>query len=330
MNICMIGHGMMGEWHSESLKSTDARLHTVVGRRPEPTEAFARRFGYAAWSVDADSAIANPEIEIVVVAGPSETHASMAMTALRHGKHVLVEIPLALNRRDSESIVEEADKQGLKLGVVHPMRYRKEHIALLQRVRAGTEKVRHVQARLFMHRLQNVGATGYQRSWTDNILWHHGAHLVDVGLWLTHGGDLSSARRDELSVSTFQSPKDGTTGIPMEIAMLIETPKGQSIVCTGSYYSRERIFDVFVVTDQDSYRLDILRGLFVTGSGELRIDSEQENNAQVARDFVEAVRFDREPNVPGRSVLAAMEILQRAQDTSDAKIASTQKPEPLP
>ena len=35
MNICMVGYGMMGVWHSEALRQTDAVLHTVVGRRPE-------------------------------------------------------------------------------------------------------------------------------------------------------------------------------------------------------------------------------------------------------------------------------------------------------
>ncbi len=33
MNACMVGYGMMGPWHSEALKATDAVLHTLVGRR---------------------------------------------------------------------------------------------------------------------------------------------------------------------------------------------------------------------------------------------------------------------------------------------------------
>jgi len=35
MNICMVGYGMMGVWHTEALQKTGAVLHTVVGRRPE-------------------------------------------------------------------------------------------------------------------------------------------------------------------------------------------------------------------------------------------------------------------------------------------------------
>ena len=41
-----------------------------------------------------------------------------------------------------------------------------------------------MQGRFFIHRLDNVGATGLQRSWTDNLLWHHTTHLIDFGLWV--------------------------------------------------------------------------------------------------------------------------------------------------
>ena len=59
-----------------------------------------------------------------------------------------------------------------------------------RRARSGSHSV---QGRFFIHRLQNVGATGLQRSWTDNLLWHHTTHLVDFGLWMVSGGDLATA-----------------------------------------------------------------------------------------------------------------------------------------
>ena len=47
MNAYMFGYGMMGVWHSEALKRTDAVLHIAVGRRPEAVEAFATSSGTA-------------------------------------------------------------------------------------------------------------------------------------------------------------------------------------------------------------------------------------------------------------------------------------------
>lgn len=315
MNICMIGHGMMGTWHSESLRSADCVLHTLVGRESDKTEAFAREYGYQHWCVDYREALKSPEIDIVIVAGPSQTHAEMALAALESGKHVLVEIPLALTLEDCEQIVATAERLGLKVGVVHPMRFRREHRALVERLQVGEERVLQIQSRLFLHRRENVGSTGLKRCWTDNLLWHHGAHLVDVALWLTGNGSPSAAEADIRTVQSVMPAADDYTGIPMELAALIETNQEQSIICTGSYNSPDRIFDVFVITDRNSYRLDILRGTLKQGVNELTVESEQDNNAQVARDFVEAVRNDREPLVPGYSVLPAMRVLHQIEQS---------------
>lgn len=65
MNICMVGYGMMGTWHSEALKKTGAVLHTVVGRRPEAAREFAERHGYRKWTTALDDALADPAIDIL-------------------------------------------------------------------------------------------------------------------------------------------------------------------------------------------------------------------------------------------------------------------------
>ncbi|WP_262137618.1 Gfo/Idh/MocA family protein [Pseudomonas sp. Marseille-Q5117] len=311
MNICMIGHGMMGTWHSQSLQNTDCVLHTLVGREAEATEAFAREYGYRHWFVDYQQALRSPEIDIVIIAGPSQSHAQMALAALEQGKHVLVEIPLALSLEDCERIVDTAKRLNLTVGVVHPMRFRREHRQLVERLKAGTERVLQVQSRLFLHRRENVGSTGLKRCWTDNLLWHHGAHLVDVALWLTGNGDPAASAASISNLQATMPVADEVTGIPMELAVLMETEQRQSMVCTGSYNSPDRIFDIFVITDCDSYRLNILDATLKQGTYLLDVDPEQDNNAQVARDFVAAVRDGREPLVPAHSVLPAMRLLHR-------------------
>jgi 2-hydroxy-4-carboxymuconate semialdehyde hemiacetal dehydrogenase len=318
MNICMVGHGMMGVWHSEALKETDSCLHTLVGRRAEPTAEFAGRYGYRRWTVDLAEALADEEIDVVILATPSETHAEGAIASLTAGKHTLVEIPIAMNLADSERVVEAARESGVTLGVVHPMRVRPEMVALRQRLLNNEEHVRHMEGRFFIYRLENVGATGYKRSWTDNLLWHHTTHLLDLGLWL-----LNDTVRQ---VHSFMPPPDPRTGIPMEVFVGAETDKDQSLVCTGSYYGRERIFEALLVTDRESYRLDVVRGNLTTGKGTQSIAAEAANCALVTQDFVQAVREGRQPAIPGESVLPAMRVLQAVQDQWDQKHG----PRPIP
>jgi 2-hydroxy-4-carboxymuconate semialdehyde hemiacetal dehydrogenase len=309
LNICMVGHGMMGVWHSEALNGSGCRLHTLVGRRPEPTRAFAAQYGYVHWTTSLDEALSDTAIDIVILANPSEQHAASAMACLAAGKHTLVEIPLALNLPDAEQTVQAARAAGLTLGVVHPMRVRPEMAALRERVAAGQEQVRHIGGRFFIHRLQNVGATGYRRSWTDNLLWHHITHLLDFGLWM-----LSEPVRH---VHSFMPPVDPRTGTPMEAFVGVETARDQMLVCTGSYYGRERIFDTLAVTDRDSYRLDVLGSVLTTGQATNVIEAEARNCGRVALDFVSAVREGRKPAVSGEDVLPAMAVLQTVQEKWD-------------
>ena len=247
MNLCMIGHGMMGVWHSEALAAQSR--YCLVGRRPEPTAEFAARYGYRRWTVDLDEALADPAVDAVIVGNPSELHAQTALRCLAHGKPTLVEIPIAMSYPESERVVLEAERRGLPLGVVHPMRFRRERAELRERLAAGEEHIRHIHGRFFIHRLKNIGATGYHRSWIDNLLWHHTTHLLDLGLWM-----LAVEGSPVRSVSSFMPAPDPRTGIPMEVVLLVETEADQSLLCSGSYYSRERMYDTMIVTDRDSYR----------------------------------------------------------------------------
>jgi 2-hydroxy-4-carboxymuconate semialdehyde hemiacetal dehydrogenase len=311
MNICMVGYGMMGVWHSEALRKTDAVMHTIVGRRAEATRDFAARYGYRKWTTSLDEALADPAIDVVILATPSEQHETQAIQCLEAGKHTLIEIPIAMSLAGAERVVAAGEKSGRKYGLCHPMRFRRERRALIERLRAGEETLRHVAGRFFIKRLVNIGATGYQRSWTDNILWHHFGHFVDLGAFLF--GDAPIRR-----VQGYMGQPHATTGIPMECVVLAETERDQSLLVHGSYHAAFRVYDELIVTDRETYLFDILAGTMKTTAGTVAIESEQDNCAHVITDFLAAIRDDRPPLAIGRDVLPAMRILQQVQDDWDA------------
>jgi 2-hydroxy-4-carboxymuconate semialdehyde hemiacetal dehydrogenase len=311
MKFCMVGYGMMGVWHSEALVKAGAVPHTVVGRRADAAAEFAQRFGYKAWTLDLDAALADPEIDIVIIASPSELHEEQAIKSLTAGKHTLIEIPLAMSLKGAERVVDAGEKSGKIYGLSHPMRFRRERANLLARTRAGEETIRHIAGRFFIKRLVNIGATGYKRSWIDNILWHHFCHFVDLGMYLFDGAPI---RR----VQSTMGECHPITGIPMECIVIVETEKDQTMLVHGSYHAAYRFYDKLVVTDRDTYFYDILAGTLRTAEGTIAIESEQDNAARIVVDFLDAVRRNRKPLAAGPSVLPAMRILQEVQDAWDA------------
>lgn len=309
---------MMGRIHSDALQHLECCRHTLVGRRSEPTAEFAQHYGYQKWTTSLDEALEDSAIDVVILANPSELHAASALHALAQGKHVLVEIPLAMSLADAEHVVTAAEQAGLVLGVVHPTRMQPEMIALRDRLLAGEEFVRHVGGRFFIHRLENVGATGYQRSWVDNLLWHHMAHLIDFGLWLL----------DAPLTATYNSmsPLDPITHTPMDVFIGAESDRHQTLVCTGSYYGHERIFELHVVTNQESYRADYFENILRLGNGMTRPAPWEDNCARVTADFINALHEGRPPVTAGQSVLPAMKLIQMVQDGWDQRFGAQSLP----
>ncbi len=315
MNICMVGYGMMGVWHSEALKKTDAVLHTVVGRRPDAAREFAERFGYGKWTISLEEALADPAIDAVIVGSPSEVHEEQAIKVLEAGKHLLLEIPVAMSLKGAERVVAAGERSGKVYGLCHPMRFRRERDAL----RAGEEAIRHIAGRFFIKRLVNIGATGYRRSWSDNILWHHFCHFVDLGMHLFDGAPV---RRIQSSLGRLHP----TTGIPMECVVLVETEADQTLLVHGSYHATYRLYDKVIVTDRETYNYDILSGTLKTAAGAAPIEGEQDNCARVIFDFLDAVRQGRQPVASGPSVLPAMRVLQAVQDDWDRRYGARSIP----
>lgn len=310
LRIGMIGHGMMGVWHSENLAGLDAQPHTIAGRREEPTTAFAQRFGYGRATTDLASMLADSEVDAVVVTSPSEAHVEHALMAIGAKKHVLLEIPIAMDLTGAQRVAEAAAASDHVVAVCHPWRHRPEYVALQERIERGEERVAFLEARFLIHRLANIGATGYHRSWTDNVLWHHAAHLVDLAHWLMGG---------TLETSGYLAPVDPRTGTPMTTSVSLARTDGASAHILLTYLTHLKENDATVVTDKDSYRVDIPRNLLTTKAGQVAIENEQAVCRHVLADFVEACRSGKRPRVTPADVMPCMASLQTIQNLWDAQ-----------
>jgi predicted dehydrogenase/threonine dehydrogenase-like Zn-dependent dehydrogenase len=86
--------GLEGELH----------LHAVVSRSPHKAGAIARQYGAAYATTDFARVLEDPEVDACLIATRHDLHATMALDALRHGKHVLVEKPLAISAVELQAV----------------------------------------------------------------------------------------------------------------------------------------------------------------------------------------------------------------------------------
>ena len=119
----LIGCGRIARRHVEALEHLPgARVAAVTDPVKEAAADLAGMCG-AALVPDAEKLVAYPGVDAVIVASPSGLHAEQAVMAARAGRHVLVEKPLALDAEQASRMIAEAEKAGVTLGVVHPLRF---------------------------------------------------------------------------------------------------------------------------------------------------------------------------------------------------------------
>ena len=112
LNIAVIGAGAIGVDHIVSFRQHPAaRVVALAEVSPERGREAADRFGIDDLVTDYRVLLKRPDIDIISIALPNYLHAPVALAALRAGKHVMLDKPMATNARDAARLVVEARKR---------------------------------------------------------------------------------------------------------------------------------------------------------------------------------------------------------------------------
>lgn len=317
MKLLMVGYGSISRAHTRSFAQLGVELDTVVGRDPEKAAAFAQEQEYARSLATLDEALAREDIDIVAICSPSEAHAPQTEAALRAGKHVLVEIPLAMSYADSVKLANLAREVNRVLMVAHTQRFYRPLMEAKRRVASGELTPHSIICRWGFLRRKNEDWQGRPRTWTDNLLWHHGCHVVDFALWL-----LGIDQPGVVEATGRLALPDQRMGIPLDQALILRTPRDQIVSIAMSYNTHLPIHDYLIIGREDT--LQYVDRRLVSGVGGVLFDPTdqrqegQEGGLLQDQEFLAAIREGRPASVSADAVLPAMRALQDIQDLYDA------------
>ncbi len=182
--IAVLGCGYWGGNHIRTLKSLGA-LHGVSDANPQNAERFASEFGVP--NIPVDELFSRADIDGIVLALPAQFHAQYAIEAVKNGKDVLVEKPIALEVADAEAEVAAARENGRVFMVGHILRFHPAFEKLLDMVKSGElGDIRYVHS----HR---VGFGKFHDKF--DALWDLAPHDLSMVLAIT--GEEPSAVRGE-------------------------------------------------------------------------------------------------------------------------------------
>ncbi len=198
VRVGMIGYKFMGKAHSNAWIRVNqffnvgvkAVLRAVCGRNESAVRGFAENWGWESVETDWRWLVSRPDIDVVDIATPNDTHAEIAIGAARAGKHIICEKPLGRNLKEARTMLAAARKARIRTMVWHNYR----RIPAIQLARRIVEEGR-------LGRLYHIRAVYLQSFIMDPkfpLIWRlrkeiagsgaHGdinAHIIDATRFVT-------------------------------------------------------------------------------------------------------------------------------------------------
>jgi 2-hydroxy-4-carboxymuconate semialdehyde hemiacetal dehydrogenase len=307
MKVIVVGAGAFGVKHLEAMAKIDGiEVVSLVSRDPATTAEVAKKWKIPHCTTDLAQALAQPGVEAAMLCSPTQLHARQAVQCMRAGKHVMIEIPIADSLADAELVVRTQQETGVTAMGGHTRRFNPSHQWIHRRIQAGDLKVLQMDVQTYFFRRTNMNALGQPRSWTDNLLWHHACHTVDLFQYQT--GQQSS------QYYALQGPSSPTLGIAMDMSIGLRVPSGA--ICTLSLsFNNDGPFGTFFryICDQGTYicRYDDLFDGNNSPIDVSKVDVSMNGIELQDREFFAAIRQQREPNASVAQCLPAMQTLAR-------------------
>lgn len=273
-----------------------------------------------------DEVLGDPRVRAVAVATPAGTHHGVAMAALRAGKHVLVEKPLAATHADARELVAEADGRGLVLMCDHTYCYTPAVTRIREMVHSGE------LGRLHYIDSVRINLGLVQRD--IDVIWDlapHDLSIIDFVLpdgvrpvaVAAHGADPIGAGRACVGYLTIQLTGGAIAHIhvnwmsPIKVRTALFGGSKRTIVWDDlNPTQRVSVYDrgIDVAAPEELSATQRREMLVSYRSGDMVAPALAEREALrgMAEEFAASIRTGREPLTGGRSGLRVLEILQAA------------------
>jgi predicted dehydrogenase len=136
--VAFMGAGRIADLHVLGYRDDpDAELAAVCTLDTESAQQRATEWGLEQWTTDPSVLFASPDIDVIEVLTPHDTHGRLTIAALEAGKHVLVQKPMAMNMKEADSMVEAAQRTRRILRVFETFRFYPPYVKAKELLAAG-------------------------------------------------------------------------------------------------------------------------------------------------------------------------------------------------
>jgi predicted dehydrogenase len=184
VRVGLIGYGYAGKtFHAPLIRSVAGLQLTIVGSSKRDT--VLADFPEVKVCSNMEEVAHHPEVDLLVIASPNESHYPLAAAALQAGKHVVVDKPFTVKGADARDLVQLAQERGRLLSVFHNRRWDSEVLATKAIVASGVlGEISHFETHIDRFRPRVRQRWREKRGPGAGLWFDLGPHLIDQAVQL--------------------------------------------------------------------------------------------------------------------------------------------------
>ncbi|MFZ0285488.1 MAG: Gfo/Idh/MocA family oxidoreductase [Terriglobales bacterium] len=295
--------------------AANCRVIALSRRTLAEAQESARQYNIPLAFDSAEALCQSPQVDAVFVATPNACHFQDVLLAIRHGKPVLCEKPMAVNANQCRQMVEAALKANVLLGVAQVFRFEESTAWFRDRLAAGQiDKVVFARSEFSF-----PGGVGHPRTWINNLSISGGGPIADVGVHCVDA--LRFVLQDEVvrvSARGFADPQ--SREVEAAAAMILEFSRGTLATVTVSFRAEYRtpfelVGETGVLRADDAFNVEHPIQVELRRGGKVIEAQSVSNKAAYARQvdaFAAVVEGKMRFPVPGEEGWRNQEILDAA------------------
>lgn len=226
----VLGTGVIANQMAQALQSMGRTLDAVGNRTYDKAVAFAEKYGVSKVYNNCDEMFTDPDIDIIYITTPHNTHMGFLEKALCHKKHVLCEKSITLNSGELERAVKLAGENGVVLAEAMTIYHMPIYRTLRERISSGAlGKVNLIQLNFGSYKDYDMKNRFFNRSLA-------GGAMLDIGVYaLSLARMFLDSSPDQVKSFVRKAPTD----VDESAAIAMANQEGQLVTAILSLHSKQ-------------------------------------------------------------------------------------------
>jgi len=302
LRIAIVGCGGIAKGHLNAMSNLPAKPVVTVDIDESRARQYAEEYGAGRYHTKIQDALTD-DVDAVIVCLPHYLHVEAVVTAAESGKHILTEKPMAISLKEVDDMIEAARRNHVRLMVGQVLRFREVNKKAKQLIKEGKLGEPRNMIRRRFGRSQE-----FRSEWARDpakaggwVLYGYGSHEVDMMLWLfdTHASKVYAQARKN---NPYWNDYD-------EVSIQMELANSMIATLNHSLNSVSGAWDTFIMGTEAS--MYITGEQIVLNGDKMSVPTGPAMELQL-KEFIDAIKEDREPEASGINVRKTMQALEAA------------------